>query len=330
MMKLTVKKYILLGLSIAGILTLTAFSIYFLYYYSAPGPLETKKIVFIQKGSGLTTISNHLYEQGIIDCPWFFELHLRLRQTSHQLRAGEFELQPHQSPEEVAEALTKGPLVQHSITVPEGMHTQEVVQLLKAAPLLANDNPLEAKEGDILPETYYYTWNEPSTALLDRMKHSMRTTLEKAWHLNKTGHPLQNPEEVLILASIVEKETGKANERAHVAAVFLNRLRLKMLLQSDPTVIYGLEHEHNRSDLDLSKADLQIPSRYNTYLNHGLPPTPICNPGKASIEAVMNPVKTEDLYFVADGTGGHVFAKTYEEHMRNHKKWRAIRDGKKF
>jgi len=323
--KFSFKELILSVVVGTSALFLTLFAIYFFGYYSSPGPLEAKKVVYIQKGSGLSAIAQHLGNEGIIDHPLFFEAHLRLRGVSHHLRAGEFEFRPHESPAQVFETLSTGPFVQHGITVPEGMRTKDVIGLLNASNLLTKEGTVAVKEGEILPETYYYTRDESQAAVLDRMKHAMNAVLEKAWHLNKTGHFLQNPQEVLVLASIVEKETGVAAERPRVAAVFLNRLKRGMLLQSDPTVIYGLEYELNRPVEQLSKADLHMPTSYNTYLHKGLPPTPICNPGKASIEAVMKPMATEDLYFVADGTGGHVFARTYEEHMVNHQKWRRIR-----
>lgn len=321
-----IRKYILIGGAVIG-MALAAF--FFAQYYSSPGPLTSKKIVFIEKGMGLSAIAEHLRQTGVIEHPLFFEAHLRLRQVSHHLRAGEFEFEPHQSPEQVFDVISKGPFVQHAITIPEGLRSSEIVALLKDAPLLTKDlNALPLKEGTLLPETYYYTWNEHASAVQARMEHAMQSTLAKAWNDHKAESFLKTPEEVLILASIVEKETGKASERPQVAAVFLNRLRAGMRLQSDPTVMYGLEVEHGKPHNDLSKADLQTPSAYNTYMNAGLPPSPICNPGKASIEAVMKPADTQDLYFVADGTGGHVFAKTYEEHARNHQKWRVIRDRK--
>jgi UPF0755 protein len=325
--EMTLKRYVRLGIFLIILLACGVFAFFFVNYYSNPGPLQTQKIVFIEKGSGLAAITQQLGKEGVIDYPVFLEAHLRLRQLSHHVRAGEFEFQPHISPEQVYETLSTGPVVQHSITVPEGLRSKDIVHLVIDSPLLLKDSPLDVKEGELLPETYHYTWNEPSTVLVDRMKRSMKDVLERAWHEHKAGHILQSPEALLIMASIVEKETGLASERPRVAAVFLNRLRKGMMLQSDPTVIYGLEYEHNRPNAELSKADLQTPSRYNTYLNRGLPPTPICNPGKASIEAVMKPMETEDLYFVADGTGGHEFSKTYEEHMQHHKKWRKIRAG---
>jgi UPF0755 protein len=322
------KRWILIDTGILLLAGFIAFCAFFYSYYESAGPLDTKKIVFIHKGNGLSTISHQLFQEGIIEYPLLFEAHLRIRQISHHVRAGEFEFQPHQSPAEVYHALASGPFVQHVITIPEGTKSKDVVKLLSEAALIEQDVKLSIAEGDLLPETYNYTWNEPVSAIVERMKNSMKTALDKLWTEHKRGHQLHKPEDVLILASIVEKETSLASERPHVAAVFLNRLRIGMPLQSDPTVFYGLEVDHNRPGVQLSKADLHAPSRYNTYLNKGLPPTPICNPGKASIEAVMQPLDTKDLYFVADGKGGHVFAETYEEHMLNHQKWRKIRDAK--
>lgn len=325
MLNLSRKQFWAYSASAFVLATIGILSYLFLSYFTSPGPLEQSRTVFIEKGMGLSAISKKLEEEGVITMPWMFEGHLRLRQVSHQVRAGEFEFTAHQSPEQVFEVLSKGPFVQHSITIPEGTRTSDVLKILAEAPLLERDTPKDIKEGELLPETYNYTWNEPETVLVARMKHAMEEVLNAQWTRYKDTHDLKSPEEVLILASIVEKETAKADERPRIAAVFLNRLKKGMLLQSDPTVIYGLEVDHQRPIDQLSKADLQIPHAYNTYLNKGLPPAPICNPGKASIDAVLQPAETDDLYFVADGTGGHVFSRSYEEHMVNHQKWRKIR-----
>lgn len=323
------RKFSVMQLVSAGVATLlTASFFYVLQYYSNAGPLNKNRIITIEKGLGLTAISDQLYSGGIIDHPWLFELHLRMRGQSHHVRAGEFEMPTGASPQQVFKILSTGPFVQHAITVPEGMKTSEILDLLKQDPKVDTSNLTAVKEGELLPETYYYTRQEQVDLILSRMKSAMKEALRDAWLSKGADYLLKSEFELLTLASIVEKETAKDEERAHVATVFLNRLRLGMPLQSDPTVIYGLAVEHQRSGVELSKSDLKVPSQYNTYLNKGLPPGPICNPGKASIKAVAQPIQSEDLYFVADGTGGHVFAKTYEEHMKNHQKWRKIRDGK--
>lgn len=319
------RKYLFPSLFLFIILGIIAFMAHFWYYFEQAGSLQNNKIVFIEKGSGLSRISQQLEKEGVIKNSLFFELHIRLRGKTHKVRAGEFEIKAKSSPLQVLNMLIEGPFVQHILTVPEGLTVAEIMKLVESAPLLKLEERPEVREGWLMPETYYYTWQDTSQKLLKRMQTAMKSALNRAWAGRSSEHFLQSPDEILILASIVEKETAKDEERARIAAVFLNRLKKGMKLQSDPTVIYGLKHELDKPLTELAKADLEIPSRYNTYLNIGLPPTPICNPGLASIKAVTNPVVTEDLYFVADGTGGHVFAKTYQEHSLNHQKWRKIK-----
>lgn len=305
---------------------MSVFTGIFLSYYKSPSSLETEKNIWIKKGNSFSQIAQQLAEEGVITHPLWFEAHLRMRGLAPHVRAGEFTFRPQMSPADIAEVLIHGAFVQHAFTLPEGLRAKEARHLLSQESQMDVSVLPDIKEGEVLPETYFFTKNEPAAAVVERMKKSMQQTLDATWEKHKQQSILKSKEELLILASVVEKEAGLATERAKVAAVFLNRLKKGMLLQSDPTVLYGLMVEHNTEKNTLSKADLKLPSPYNTYLNPGLPPMPICNPGKASIEAVMQPTQTDALYFVADGTGGHVFSSTYEEHKINHQKWRKIRD----
>jgi UPF0755 protein len=204
------------------------------------------------------------------------------------------------------------------------MTTAEIVELVRKTEALAGEITLDLKEGDLLPETYFYSRDDTRDGLLSRMKEAMDKTLDEAWRKRAAGLPLANRREALVLASMIEKETAVPAERARVAAVFLNRLRRKMKLESDPTVIYGLTGGKTQLNRDLTRADLQSTSPYNTYMVTGLPPAPICNPGRASIVAATNPGRDRSLYFVADGQGGHAFAANLLEHNRNVERWRQI------
>jgi UPF0755 protein len=221
-------------------------------------------------------------------------------------------------------------VVIRKLTIPEGLTSTQIRDILAKAEGLSG-SPLTAPEGSLLPETYDYAWGDTRAGLIRRMAAAQRTTLEALWRERQTGLPLTGPREAVILASIVEKETGAASERARVAAVFHNRLRRGMRLQSDPTIIYALTGGKTRLGRNLNRADLAIDHPYNTYRIKGLPPGPIANPGRAALIAVLNPVKSTELYFVADGSGGHAFAKTLKEHNRNVAKWRRLlrRTGKR-
>jgi UPF0755 protein len=277
--------------------------------------------VIIPKGAGLNLVSVRLAEKGVIRRPRLFAVGARLQGQADRLQAGEFKIPARASMEEVLAILMAGDVVQHRMTVPEGLSVSEVVALLIENPVLDGPAPALIEEGSIRPETYYFVRGEKRTQLLRRMQDAQKLLLEELWSVRDPTTPVRNVEDALILASIVEKETARKEERARIAAVFLNRIRKGMRLQSDPTVIYGLA---GGGDLDrpIKQSDLVSDTPYNTYRIQGLPPGPISNPGRASLEAVLHPLATEDLYFVADGTGGHVFAKTLNEHNRNVQRWR--------
>ncbi|MBC8269146.1 MAG: endolytic transglycosylase MltG [Rhodospirillaceae bacterium] len=294
--------------------------------YTKPGPTIAETTVYIPQGSGVESIADTLTQAGVIADPLIFRLGVRLSGVDKALKAGEYAFPYGASAKVAAEVLISGKTVVHRLTVAEGLTSVEVFDLLVAAGRLEGsfDVPLE---GSILPETYHYSYGDSRADLVERMVKAMDKRLTGLWAQRADGLPLKSPAEALILASIVEKETGVKDERGRVAGVFINRLSKDMRLQSDPTVVYGLNEGEGPLGRALSRADLKVNNSYNTYLIKGLPPGPICNPGLAAIKAVLNPTPTDELYFVADGNGGHVFAKTLEEHNRNAAKWRKIRDG---
>lgn len=292
--------------------------------YDANGPLTKDTLVFIPRGSGLNDIADRLAENGAIGRPWLFKLAVRLRGHAVALKAGEYLLPAGVSMSGIVERLIAGRVVHHRLTVPEGLTSAQVLALVAAAPLLAGKPPETVAEGSLLPETYFYARGDARDEIIARMKNAMDLALAAAWDKRRADFPLASGKDVLILASIVEKETSVPEERPRIAAVFLNRLKLGMRLQSDPTVVYGLTGG-NPLGRRLTTDDLATPSPYNTYLIDGLPPGPIANPGMDAIRAVIEPAQTNELFFVADGSGGHVFARTLAEHNRNVAKWRRIK-----
>ena len=239
------------------------------------------------------------------------------------VQAGEFDLPPRANMRDISRILRLGDVVMHAITVPEGMTSQQVVELLFSEPVLSGDASIPA-EGSLLPETYFVPRGHARTALLAKMQAAQDQALEQLWENRQPGLPLQTPQEAVVLASIVEKETGQAGERGQVAAVFVNRLRKRMRLQSDPTIIYGLVGGKGTLGRPIRLSEIGKPTPYNTYTIFGLPPTPIANPGREALAAVLDPPSTSALYFVANGTGGHIFADTLTEHNKNVRRWRKL------
>jgi len=291
---------------------------------TAPGPLEKTKTVVIPRGAGPATMTKVLQEEGVIDHAKLFRVALVIDPSPKPIKAGEYEIPAHVSMQALVDLLQSGKVVQRRLTVPEGTTTAEVIELVRKTEALTGDITLDLKEGDPLPETYFYSRDDTRDGLLMRMKEAMEKTLDEAWRKRTPGLPLANRREALVLASMIEKETAIPAERAKVAAVFINRLRRRMRLESDPTVIYALTGGKGSFNRELTRADLQSTSPYNTYMVVGLPPGPICNPGRASIVAATNPARERLLYFVADGQGGHAFAMTMLEHNRNVERWRQI------
>ena len=292
--------------------------------FSAPGPLETNKTLILPTGMGVNEIAQSLSQGGVIKQPWLFRIGVRVSGNSRDLRAGEYMFSPASSPKEVMEHLVLGRTVVRRVTVPEGLTSGEVVSLLRGTEGLTGIVTEIPAEGALLPETYHFSYGDSRAGLIDRMQSGMRDALAELWQRRTQGLPLANSREALILASIVEKETGVPEERAHIAGVFVNRLRDGMRLQSDPTVVYALSIGRGPLNRPLSRVDLAVDSPFNTYRVRGLPPHPITNPGRAAIEAAVAPLATDDYFFVADGSGGHAFATTLREHHRNVAKWRRL------
>ncbi len=289
----------------------------------APGPLSEPQVYVVPRGAALVTIASDLELAGAIDDGELFMGYARYRRAHRSLRAGEYELPAGASMADILDLLVSGKTVLHRVTIPEGLTSYQAAALINEAAPMTGTAEIPP-EGSILPETYTFTRDEDRAALVGRMREAMARTLAELWEQRAPDLPIKTPEEAVILASIVERETGIPEERPRVAAVFVNRLRKGMRLQSDPTIIYALSEGRGRLDRQLLFKDLELEDPYNTYRVRGLPPGPICNPGRASMAAVLNPPDTRELYFVADGTGGHVFAETLAEHERNVRNWRKI------
>lgn len=292
--------------------------------FERPGPLPAETIVNIPTGSGLDAIALMLEQEGVIEDQRIFRVGVRLLGQARSLKAGEYAFPSQVSMRGAADILAQGVTVVRRITIAEGLTSAEAVALIQAADGLEGSIEELPPEGSLLPETYHYRRGDSRQAVVERMRAAREKLLTELWASRAEKLPIKTPEEALVLASIVEKETGVAEERGLVAGVFVNRLRKGMRLQSDPTVTYGITLGQRPLGRNLTRKDLKKPSAYNTYVIKGLPPGPIANVGRAALEAVLNPVKTKYLYFVADGTGGHAFAKTLKEHNRNVAKWRKI------
>jgi UPF0755 protein len=298
--------------------------------FEKPGPLTQEKIVVIPADSGLVRVADILESEGVIESPYDMLGHyifvggVRAYQQQGRLKAGEYAFPAGVSMRGVMNMLVSGKAILHQITLPEGLTSQQIVDRLKQSEFLTGAVPSVPAEGTLLPETYSFTRGASRSLILEQMKAAHAKALDEIWAGRNRDLPFSDPKELVTLASIVEKETGKADERPHVASVFLNRLQHNIRLQSDPTIIYGLVGGAGTLGRSISRADIDKQTPYNTYHINGLPPGPIANPGRAALEAVANPSNTKDLYFVADGTGGHLFAASLAEHNRNVTKWRKM------
>ncbi len=288
----------------------------------APGPLANDKVVVVKGGAG--DVTEQLQREGVIDKPMLFLFGLYTTGASSQMKAGEYLFRREASLAEIMETLVEGKSVLHSFAVPEGLTTEQIVERLRENDILSGEIRETPREGTLLPETYKFSRGMSRSQVLDRMAQDHARVVREVWARRSPELPLKSPQELVILASIVEKETGRADERTRVAGVFVNRLNRNMRLQSDPTIIYGLVGGKGSLGRSITRADIESQTAYNTYVIPGLPPGPIGNPGRAALEAVANPSRTKDLYFVADGTGGHVFAETLDQHNRNVQRWRQI------
>jgi UPF0755 protein len=292
--------------------------------FDAAGPLDRERTVMIQRGQGIRDIAEQLRREGIIDQPLLFVTGATLMRVTDELKAGEYLFERQASMRGVLALLVEGRSIQHAITIPEGLTSEQILAKLGEADVLTGNVREIPKEGTLLPETYKVTRGFSREQVIQRMAAAHRRLVQEVWERRSPDLPLRSAEELVTLASIVEKETGRADERTRVAAVFINRLQRRMRLQSDPTVVYGIAGGKATLGRGLSRDELDRPTPYNTYIVDGLPPGPIANPGRASLEATANPSRTKELYFVADGTGGHVFAESYEQHVKNVARWREV------
>ena len=294
--------------------------------FNAPGPVlksGSETVVVIKSGGGLKGVAQELADQGVIVRPQVFQLGVRVSGNTALLKAGEYAIPARASMREIMDILIAGKSIQHKVTVAEGLTSQMVYDIVKHAPDLKGDAGPVPPEGSLLPETYLFQRGETRVAIIAKMQKARTELIDRLWETRAAELPIKTKEEALVLASIVEKETGIAAERPHIASVFVNRLRLGMKLESDPTIIYGITKGYPIGRRLLA-SEVHGATPYNTYVITGLPPQPICNPGMESIAAVLHPADTKDLYFVANGTGGHVFSETLEEQTKNVIAWRKI------
>jgi peptidoglycan lytic transglycosylase G len=322
----------LLTVALFGMLLLGALAYYFDAQMDAPGPLEKPRVVVIPKLEGSLEIAARLEREGAVKDRRLFTAGYRWLQLlawlegdkALQLKAGDYEVRAGASVRELVDLICEGKTVSYKVTVPEGLTSQQIVDRLQADPNLSGDITATPTEGSLLPETFVTQRGPARQSVLDSMAAESRKLVERLWAQRKKDLPVKTWEEAVILASIVEKETGRNDERDRVAAVFINRLRQNMRLQSDPTILYGLFGGKVVWGRPIQRTEIGQKTAHNTYQIDGLPPTPICNPGRHSIEAVLQPRASRELYFVADGSGGHAFAETLKDHNANVQKWRLV------
>jgi UPF0755 protein len=296
-----------------------------IWLYHAPGPRARQgadTTVILRHGARLPEIASDLEQAGVVGSAPIFVALTEVTGAGRKLQAGEYDFPTRASIADILDKLKNGRIVHHYVTLPEGITSDEVVDVLMSDPVLTGSVPTPP-EGSVLPETYSVERGEDRSAVLQRMMAARDKLLAKLWATRRPDVPYRTPEDAVILASIVEKETALADERPRIAGLFVNRLKKGMRLESDPTIIYGLTRGRPLGH-GIRVSELQSATPYNTYIIPGLPPTPIANPGKDSLAAALQPANTQELYFVADGAGGHVFASTFEEHQKNVQRWRQI------
>lgn len=283
----------------------------------APGPLAGEVTLVLPRGEGVGEVGRRLADAGVVDDAWGFQAAAALLRVERRLQAGEYRFPAGETMRRVLGRIASGDTLVRRLVVPEGLAVHGVLALLAAAEGLEGPLPANVVEGALAPDTYHYRHGDRREALVQRMRSAQERLLGELWASRRPDLPFATPAEALVLASIVEKETALPEERRRVAAVFVNRLARGMRLQADPTVVYALSEGRGELDRPLTRVDLRTPSPHNTYVVDGLPPTPIANPGRAAIAAVLDPLRTDELYFVADGSGWHVFARTLAEHNAN-------------
>jgi UPF0755 protein len=312
----------MIGNAIFSIILVLAIGAAVAYQYGkhrieAQGPLDRDKIVNIPKGLGLREIADLLARENVIDQPMVFIGSVLVLKAKDELKFGEYKFTKQITLRETIDVIVEGKVIQHAFTIPEGLTSEQIVARLAEVDFLAGNIREIPKEGTLLPETYNFPRGTTREQAIQRMQQMHRRALQEIWERRSAEVPVKTPEALVTLASIVEKETGRADERSRVAAVFVNRIRQRMKLQSDPTIIYGLVGGKGTLGRPIMRSEIEQQTPYNTYVIEGLPPGPIANPGRASLEATANPARTKELFFVADGTGGHAFAENLGQHQIN-------------
>src|SRR3954462_3665886 len=322
--------FVIIGNAIITILIILMIGAGTAYYYGrqlleTPGPLTEDKVVNIPQRAGKRDIADALQREGVINVnPWLFIGSVFALKASSDLKPGEYSFQKNASLRDVIATMVEGKVVQHAVTIPEGLTSEQIVARLSDNDIFTGSVRELPREGTLLPETYKFPRGTPRDQVIQRMQQAHKRVLTEIWERRNQDIPVKSPEQLVTLASIVEKETGKPDERSRVAAVFVNRLKQRIKLQSDPTIIYGLVGGKGTLGRPIKRSEIMQPSPYNPYVVDGLPPGPIANPGRASLEATANPARTRDLFFVADGNGGHSFSDTYDQHQKNVAKLRAM------
>ena len=321
----------ILTLTVAALVLAAGSAFWVAHEVNKPGPAREAKLESVRKGDGARDVAARLESNGVISSQHLFIVNHMGHQVLGwlgvkplQIKAGEFEIPAGASLKQVADILNDGRSTMYRVTVPEGLTTAQIINRLRADTNLQGDIAVMPGEGTLLPDTYKFSKGMTRQQLVDLMQAEQKKVLERAWAARQEGLPFQTVEEAVTFASIVEKETGRNDERDRVAAVFVNRLRQKMRLQSDPTILYGLFLGATEWGRPIYKSEIQSKTAHNTYQIDGLPPTPICNPGKSALEAALNPAKTGDLYFVANGQGGHIFTSTLKDHNNAVANWRKL------
>lgn len=314
--------YFLVLILVVGVMGGSVLSTY--RQFVEEGPLTQRTEIVIEAGRSLRKIAKQLYREGIISSPSVFEIGARASGSAFSIKAGEYSIPERASAKTVLSILTSGNTYIRRLIVPEGLTSHQIIALMEGKYGLMGEVKKEPKNGTLMPNTYYYSYGDTKEDLLKRMQNGMKRAIDELWEGRDKSLSFKTPHEAVIMASIVEKETARDSERGHIASVFHNRLKKGMKLQSDPTVIFALTNGVGELGRNLTYRDLRTENGYNTYVVAGLPIGPISNPGYATLKAVLHPHQTTDLYFVADGKGGHIFAKTYAEHEKNVTRYREV------